>query len=128
MLRSKLFDLLPCFRGLQVLKLGSGSGGVSLVYHSRFLDGIARMKHLVHFSLTYDCTDEIVRQLQRNCRRTLKILDVEYSSRVTDEGVKDIVKCDKLLQLHIFHTGKICSIDLGYISNEKCTPTYKASN
>ena len=111
-LRSKLFDLLPAFRGLQVLKLGSGSGGVTTVYHSKYLDGIARMKHLVHFSLTYDCTDEILRQLQRNCRRTLKILDVEYSSRVTDGGVKDILKCDKLMQLHIFHTGKIYGTNL----------------
>ena len=107
MLRSKLFDLLPAFRGLQMLKLGSGSGGVSEVYHQKFLHGISPMRHLVHFSLTYDCTNEILRQLQRNCRRSLKILDVEYSTRVTDEGLKDILKCSKLVQLHIFHTGKI---------------------
>ena len=106
MLRSKLFDLLPGFRGLQILKLGSGSGGVSEVYHAKFLSGIAPMRHLVHFSLTYDCTDEIIKQLQRNCRRTLKILDVEYSFRVTDASVNDMLKCDKLIQLHIFHTGK----------------------
>ena len=110
MLRSKLFDLLPRFRGLQVLKLGSGSGGVSVYrenYQAKYLNGISGMKHLVHFSLTYDCTDDILRQLQRNCRQTLKVLDVEYSSRVTDAGVKDILKCDKLIQLHIFHTGNI---------------------
>ena len=106
MVRSKLFDLLPGFRGLQTLKLGSGSGGVSEVYHTKFLAGIALMRHLVHFSLTYDCTDEIIKQLQRNCRRTLKILDVEYSFRVTDASVNDMLKCDKLIQLHIFHTGK----------------------
>ena len=105
MMRSRLFDLLPRFKGLHVLKLGSGSGGVSLVYHTKFLEGISRMRSLVHFSLTYDCTDEILRQLQRNCRRTLRVLDVEYSARVTDESVKDILKCEKLLQLHIFHTG-----------------------
>ena len=105
MMRSRLFELLPGFRRLHVLKLGSGSGGVSLVYHSKILDGISRMRQLVHFSLTYDCTNEIVRQLQRNCRWTLKILDIEYSSRVTDESVNDIVKFDKLLQLHMFHTG-----------------------
>jgi hypothetical protein len=63
------------------------------------------MEHLVHFSLTYDCTDDIVRVLTRNCPQCLRILDVEYSIRVTDRSVNDIVECQNLLQLHIFHTG-----------------------
>ena len=120
MMRSRLFDLLSKFRGLNVLKLGSGSGGVSLVYHTKFLEGISRMRQLVHFSLTYDCTDEIVRQLQRNCRRTLRILDVEYSNRVTDESVKDILKFEKLVQLHIFHTGKNFSMFTCRFKHPKC--------
>lgn len=70
--RSRLFEALPCFQQLRVLKLGSGSGGVSDVYHRKFQSGLSTMNHLVHFSLTYDCTDEIVEVLRRNCSKTLK--------------------------------------------------------
>ena len=40
------------------------------------------MKHLVKFSLCYDCTDSIVKLLVRNCKNTLRILDVEMSKQV----------------------------------------------
>lgn len=105
MLRSRIFDILPQFTGLQTLILGSGSGGVSNIYHDKFLQAVKAMPKLVHFSLTYDCTDEILSNLADTCHRTLKILDVEYSTQVTDEAIDSILKCREIQRLHIFHTG-----------------------
>ncbi len=106
MLRSKLFDLLGRFEGLHVLKLGSGSGGVSDVYQNKFATGIQSMHHLVHFSLMYDCSNEIVRLLSKNCAHSLRALDIEYSVNVTDRSVYHIQKCRHLRELHMFHTGE----------------------
>ena len=96
MVRSKLFELLPRFPQLQILKviyfvliykfskkslpfqLGSGSGGVSEVFLPKFLNGLAVMERLVVFSLTYDCNDEILRVLQRNCGGTLKVMAMVF--------------------------------------------------
>ena len=105
MLRSYLFDLLPRFKGLKYLILGSGSGGVSNVYHQKFLTAVQAMAYLQYFSLTYDCTDEIIHALAQNNAKTLKVLDVEYSTLVTDNSLNDIILLKQLLQLHIFHTG-----------------------
>ena len=60
MLRTKMFDLLQEFSRLKYLTLGSGSGGVSNVFQPKFVRGLAAMKHLVHFSLNYDCDDAIL--------------------------------------------------------------------
>ena len=62
------------------------------------------MKWLVKFSLCYDCTDSILRILVRNCRKTLRILDVEMSKQVTDESAERIAQCENIHTLHIFHT------------------------
>ena len=57
------------FENLRVLVLGSGSGGwVTEAYAESFLLGIPKMKHLVKFSLLYDCTENILqaRHSERN--------------------------------------------------------------
>ena len=105
MLRWKIYDLLPQFPHLKLLKLGCGSGGVSDVFRSKFKVGLAVMHRLVSFALPYDCSDDILQILCANCYETLRILDVEQSHMVTDDSVRDIVICKKIIQLHIFHTG-----------------------
>ena len=117
MLRSYLFDVLPRFRGLRYLILGSGSGGVSNVYHHKFLTAVQAMVHLQYFSLTYDCTDEIIHALAVNNAHSLKVLDVEYSTLVTDECLNSIIALKQLLQLHIFHTGISLAGKAGIIIN-----------
>ena len=107
MLRSHIFDILPSFSGLTTLKLGSGSGGVSDIYHEKFLSGVRAMLHLVHFSLTYDCNDAIIAALAAKNGNSLRTLDIEYSSQVTDQSINDIVRCKAIQTLHIFHTGNI---------------------
>ena len=124
MLRTKMFDLLQEFSRLKYLTLGSGSGGVSNVFQPKFVRGLAAMKHLVHFSLNYDCDDAILEGtliplafasssalhvfcfivLQKTCGSTLKSLDMEHSFQVTDAGVEFIIKCSHIEKLHIFHT------------------------
>ena len=49
------------FESLRVLVLGSGSGGwVTDAYNEYFLLAIPKMRHLVKFSLMYDCTENVL--------------------------------------------------------------------
>ncbi len=43
--------------------------------------------------------------LRRNCSGTLRVLDVEHSSLVTDAGAEEICGLRRLSHLHAFHTG-----------------------
>ena len=104
-LRLNFYEKLGDFRGLRSLVLGSGSGGWSNCYTEKFTSGLAQMKHLVKFSLCYDCTDAMVRVIAANCVASLKVLDVEMSKQVTDKSVGSICKLKLLLTLHIHHTG-----------------------
>ena len=55
------------------------------MFQPKFTEGLMVMNNLVHLSLTYDCTDEILGTLTKTrSKETLKILDVEFSSGVTD--------------------------------------------
>ncbi len=63
--------MLFCFPSLRVLRLGSGSGGTSDVLRPKFLSGVHVMDHLVVFSLTYDCDDEMLKAGLPG-RRTMK--------------------------------------------------------
>ena len=104
-LRTNIFDKLNKFVGLKTLILGSGTGGWSNMYVEKFATGVKTMKHLVKFSLCYDCTDSIVKILIRNCKRTLRILDVEMSNQVTDEAADWIVQAENIHTLQIYHSG-----------------------
>ena len=104
-LRGNLYDRIHMLSGLKSLNLGSGTGGWSNMYIEKFSNGIRTMRHLVKFSLCYDCTDSILKILARNCRRTLRILDVEMSKQVTDLSGEFISQCSYIHTLHIFHTG-----------------------
>ena len=91
-LRTNLYDKLSRFVGLRRLVLGSGTGGWSNMYVAKFAAGVQTMKYLVKFSLCYDCTDSIIKIVIRNCKRTLKILDVEMSNQVTDDSASWIAQ------------------------------------
>ena len=94
-LRTNLYDKLNMFTGLKTLVLGSGTGGWSNMYVEKFVTGVKTMKHLVKFSLCYDCTDTIVKIIIRNCKKTLRILDVEMSKQVTDDAADWIAQVGK---------------------------------
>ncbi|XP_023325053.1 uncharacterized protein LOC111698835 isoform X2 [Eurytemora carolleeae] len=104
-IRAHLFDKLDSFTGLKILNLGSGSGGWSDLYISKFISGIRQMKFLTSFSLCYDCNDDILKILTRNCKTTLRVVDVEMCKRVTNQGAEYLSSCNKIEKLHLFHTG-----------------------
>ena len=103
-LRFNIYDKLGSFRGLRSLVLGSGTGGWSNMYIEKLSVGVKNMKHLVKFSLCYDCTDSIIKLLTRNCKATLQIVDVEMSMQVTDASAELLSDCKNIHTLHIFHT------------------------
>ena len=75
------------------------------MYVEKFANGVKTMKHLVKFSLCYDCTNSIVKILIRNCKKTLRILDVEMSKQVTDEAADWIAQAENIHTLQIYHSG-----------------------
>lgn len=44
------------------------------------------MRHLVHFSLKYNCTPALLSELSA-CRTSLRLLDIEQSVLVTDSCI-----------------------------------------
>jgi hypothetical protein len=105
MIRTKLYGNLPAFKNLTTLILGSGSGGwVPEAYADKFLLGLPHMNHLVHFSLKYDCTENVLQVLSETCGKTLRVLDIERSRQVRDDAVPYIKSCAELVSINIFQT------------------------
>jgi hypothetical protein len=105
MIRTKLYGNLPIFKNLTTLILGSGSGGwVTEAYADKFLQGLSCMNYLVHFSLKYDCTENVLQVLSETCGKTLRVLDIEQSRQVRDEAVPYIKACAGLVRINIFQT------------------------
>ena len=46
----------------------------------------------------------VLQVLIRNCKNTLRIVDVEMSKQVTDQAVQLLTQCQNIHTLHIFHT------------------------
>ena len=65
-------------------------------------NGLSQMKYLVHFSLKYDCSTDILRLLSETCGKCLRVMDIERSRLVCDKSVKYIVRCDGLVKLNVF--------------------------
>lgn len=105
MIRTKLFSCLSVFRNLRKLILGSGSGGwVTEAFADKFLLGLPHMPLLVHFSLKYDCTVNVLQVLSETCARTLRVLDIERSRQVRDDSMQFILACQGLFDINIFQT------------------------
>jgi hypothetical protein len=105
MIRTKLYACLQGFKGLTVIKLGAGSGGwVTEAFADNFLIGIPHMPCLVHFSLKYDCTVNVLQVLSETCSRTLKVLDVERSRQIRNDAVPYILSCTELVDINVFQT------------------------
>ena len=102
-LRSRMFHQLSQFVSVTTLILGSGSGGwVAEAYSEQFILGLQHMKHLIHFSLCYDCTGSILQVLSETCRKSLKILNIERSQQVRNDSIKYIRACKQLIKINIF--------------------------
>ena len=109
LIRSSLLRNLKKFQCLKSLQFGSSTGDMTI--HIRqgasmyvtICEGIAGMNHLVHFSLKYNCTPDILKALL-NARESLKSLDVEHSVLVKDDCIPTILKFTNLEELGISKT------------------------
>merc|ERR1712079_210480 len=104
--RNHVYDKLHELPALQMLNLGDASHGYTPdIFQHQFLAGVESMKKLVIFCLHFDCFDDLIASLSRNCSHSLKVLDIELSKQVTDSSIEDILKMSKLVELHIFSCG-----------------------
>ena len=105
MIRPSVLRNLSDFCELRKINFGSSSGGrKGQMLNTCVLEGLEKMKYLVHFSLKYNCRNDILETLSKSCCNTLKILDVEHSNQVTDESVSIILRFTKITELGISRT------------------------
>ena len=115
-IRTRLYGSLKGFEGLHTLILGSGSGGwVTEAYSDKFLKALPQFNRLQHFSLKYDCTEDVLKVLSETCSQTLRVLDIERSLQVKTQNCVDYIHClQNLTELNVFKTGlqveEICQI------------------
>lgn len=103
-MRYVLYKNLYKLSGLEVLNLGSCTGGWKSSEYDKFIiDGILNMKHLRSLCLCFDCNDSIVQILGENCPN-LQCLDVTSSRSVTDRSIPALLKCGQLYELQLHRT------------------------
>lgn len=104
MIRSAFYSKLTKMSGLEWLSLGSMSGGWKTSDMEQVLvDGLCNMRNLMHLRLNYDCTDEILRTLVKNCPRLLS-LDITNSKNINNASVDILVDLKHLQQIQLFRT------------------------
>ena len=105
MIRPSVLRNLSAFAELRNLNLGSSSGGrQGQMLSTCVLEGLGKMKHLVKFSLKYNCRNDILETLATACKKSLKLLDIEYSTQVTDLSISTILEFSSLEELGISRT------------------------
>ncbi|GJQ84575.1 hypothetical protein Trydic_g239 [Trypoxylus dichotomus] len=103
-MRYVLYKNLVKMTGLEVLNLGSCTGGWRTREHDKFIHhGIMGMKNLRSLCLCFDCTDNVIQILGDNCCN-LQSLDVTSSGSVTDRCIPSLLKCGKLQELQLHRT------------------------
>lgn len=103
-MRNVLYQNLFKMTGLEILDLGSGSGGWETSdIEKSILCGVVQMKNLVSLCLCFDCTDHILSVVGQNCT-LLQKLDVTSSRSVTDRSVPALLNCTRLKQLFLYRT------------------------
>jgi len=110
MLRSNLLRNITEFEGLRTLEFGSSTGDMTMHLQqgaSMYLticEGIGRMTRLVHLSLKYNCTVDILDALVTACKNTIKVLDIEHSVGITDECIPKLTQFVNLYELGLGKT------------------------
>ncbi|XP_054014083.1 uncharacterized protein LOC128895482 [Hylaeus anthracinus] len=104
-LYNKLYDMV----GLEILDLGSGSAGWRTSDIEKIIaNGVSAMPNLVCFILCFDCTDNIILALARNCKKLQK-LDVTASRSVTERSVGPLLSCKHLRHIKLCRTSMTIS-------------------
>jgi ribonucleases P/MRP protein subunit RPP40 len=104
MIRSAFYSKLTKMSGLEWLSLGSVSGGwKTLDMEQVLVDGIENMSNLMHLRLNYDCTDNVLKTLVKNCPRLMS-LDITNSKNINNASVDILVDLKNLRQIQLYRT------------------------
>lgn len=104
MLRSAFYTQLSEMRGLHWLSLGSVSGGWKTMDMEQLLvNGLRNMKSLRHLCLNYDCTDNVLRTLVKNCPELIS-LDITNSKNINNSSIDILVDLKKLRCIQLYRT------------------------
>jgi ribonucleases P/MRP protein subunit RPP40 len=89
---------------LEWLSLGSASGGWKTMNIEQVLvDGLSNMNNLMHLCLNYDCTDNVLRALVKNCPRLMS-LDITNSKDINNSSVDILVELKNLRAIQLYRT------------------------
>lgn len=103
-MRYVLYKNLTKMPGLEVLNLGSCTGGWRTSSYDKFiLEGISGMKNLRSLCMCFDCTDQVIQVIGDNCP-FIQCLDVTSSRSVTDRSIPLLLKCNQLRELQLHRT------------------------
>ncbi|XP_008193850.1 uncharacterized protein LOC662936 isoform X1 [Tribolium castaneum] len=103
-MRYVLYKNLSKMTGLEVLNLGSSTGGWRTSDYDKYIvEGISGMKHLRSLCLCFDCTDQVIQVVGDNCP-FIQCLDVTSSRSVTDRSIPSLLKCNHLRELQLHRT------------------------
>ncbi|XP_074042912.1 uncharacterized protein isoform X1 [Leptinotarsa decemlineata] len=103
-MRYVLYKNLHNLTGLEILNLGSCSGGWQTAEFNKYLlNSISRMKNLKSLCLCFDCTDIIVQTVGDYCP-SMQCLDLTSSRSVTDRSIPHLLKCRNLRELQLHRT------------------------
>jgi ribonucleases P/MRP protein subunit RPP40 len=67
------------------------------------VDGIENMSNLMHLRLNYDCTDNVLKTLVKNCPRLMS-LDITNSKNINNASVDILVDLKNLRQIQLYRT------------------------
>lgn len=95
-----LFSRLCTMKRLKVLKLWHLMDQTCEVF---IIEGLHAMVDLEIFALNHHCSDNIIMAIGSTCRK-LKVLDVAFSSCITDISIGAILKLECLEELNILDT------------------------
>lgn len=103
-MRYVLYKNLEKMSGLEVLNLGSCTGGWRTTEHDKnILDGIRVMKNLHTICLCFDCSDLVIQTISENCPN-IQNIDVTSSRSVTDRSIPYLLNCKNLKELQLHRT------------------------
>ncbi|XP_050309419.1 uncharacterized protein LOC126745569 isoform X1 [Anthonomus grandis grandis] len=103
-MRYVLYKNLEKMSGLEVLNLGSCTGGWRTSEHDKnILEGITIMKNLQSVCLCFDCSDLVIQTISENCPN-IQSIDVTSSRSVTDRSIPYLLNCKNLKELQLHRT------------------------
>ncbi|XP_032529664.2 uncharacterized protein LOC116779475 [Danaus plexippus] len=104
MMRAVFYTKLHMLTGLTYLNLGSLSGGWKTAdMEESIIQALKGLHSLKYLFINYDCTDNILRCIVKNCPKITK-LDVSCSKSITNQSIDIINKFKNLKSIQLYQT------------------------